>query len=506
MARIAVGGFQHETNCFVPTRTDFAYFASHRDRPPLVRGKDVLDWMRNISIALSGFIAEMSERHQLVPLLWTGGSAGGYVTRDAFERIAGELVGSLSREMPVDAVYLDLHGAMVSEDFEDSEGELLRRIRAAVGPKVPIVISLDYHANVTPQMVELTDGLVAYHTFPHVDRIQTGQRAARVLSTILEHGQPTGRALRKMPFLLALHCQCTLIEPSKSVVEEAIRAEKEDEDLVNLTYVAGFALSDLFYCGPSVIAHAYSQDAADAAANVLTRFITLREAEFVQPLFDVDDAVCRAIQIANGAHRPVILADPQDNPGSGATSDTTGLLKALVKHHAQGAVVGILWDPDAASAAHSAGQGADITLDLGGKFGPEGVSPYSGTFRVTRVGDGRMRTTGPSIGGRDIDLGPMALLTIDGVSIVVSSKRMQAFDQAPFRHVGVEPSAQKILALKSTVHFRADFGSFAEEILLVVAPGTALVDASKLPYRKLRPGVRLYPLGPAFYLQHHTTG
>src|SRR6266540_4001628 len=156
MPRVAVAGFHHETNCFVTPVTDFAYFASHRDRPPLVRGTDVLEWLGNTSFALSGFIKAMHE-HELVPLLWTSGGAGGLVTADAYERIASELVGRLSEAMPVDAVYLDLHGAMVSEPFEDAEGELLRRVRATVGATVPIAVSLDYHANVTPEMVEMAD-------------------------------------------------------------------------------------------------------------------------------------------------------------------------------------------------------------------------------------------------------------------------------------------------------------------------------------------------------------
>jgi len=496
MARIAVGGFHHETNCFVPTRTDFEYFAAHRDRPPLVRGQDVIKWLSNTSFALSGFLSTMGTRHDYVPLLWTSGGAGGYVTRDAFERIAGEIVGSLSREMPVAAVYLDLHGAAVSEDFEDAEGELLRRVRAAVGARVPVVISLDYHANVTPQMVQLSDGLVGYLTYPHVDRVQTGARAARVLSTILERGQPAGRALRKIPFLISLNSQCTLIDPSKAIIEKA--SQLEGGDVLNVSYLAGFPPSDLFYCGPSVIVHAYTQVEADAAADAMARDIALREAEFAQPLLAPDEAVKEAMRIARDATRPVILADTQDNPGAGGTGDTTGVLEALVRNGAQKAVLGILFDAEAAAAAHLAGEHAEIAIALGGKFGPEGVRPYSATFRVQKLGDGRMRTTGPSVGGRDIDLGPMVLLGIDGVSVVVSSKRMQAHDQAPFRHLGIEPKQQKILALKSTVHFRADFQPLAEKIIVVIAPGGHVVDTTKYAYQRMRPGVRLYPLGPEF--------
>src|SRR5581483_2723392 len=330
-------------------------------------------------------------RHEIVPLLWTSGGAGGLVTADAYARIAGELVGRLSAAMPVDAVYLDLHGAMVSEPFEDGEGELLRRVRAAVGPQVPIAISLDYHANVTPEMVELTDSLVGYRTYPHVDRPETGQHAARAVSLLLERGRPPGRALRKLPFLIPLNDQCTLVEPSRSVVARSVVAAG---DIVNLSYLAGFPPSDLYWCGPAVIAHAWSQAAAEAAADALARDIALAEPAFAVPMVSPDAGVREAMQIARTASRPVVLADTQDNPGCGATADTTGVLESLVRLGAEGAALGYLCDPQAAAAAHRVGEGAHITIALGGRSGPSGVVPFQGTFRVARLGTGRMRTTG----------------------------------------------------------------------------------------------------------------
>ena len=495
MARIAVGGFHHETNCFVRDRTDFAYFASHRDRPPLVRGREVIEWLGNTSFALSGFLRQMQTAHDIEPLLWTSGGAGGLVTADAFERIAGELIGRLSEASPVDAVYLDLHGAMVSEPFEDGEGELLRRVRAAVGQDVPVVISLDYHANVTPEMVSHTDGLVGYRTYPHVDRAETGEYAAHALSVLLERGRPKGRALRKLPFLIPLNDQCTLVDPSKSVVARSIVAEG---DLVNLSYLAGFPPSDLTWCGPAVIAHAWTQPAADEAAYALAREIERREPEFAVPMVSPEAGVREAIEIARTASRPVVLCDTQDNPGCGATADTTGVLATLVRLGAQGAVVGYFCDGEAAAAAHKAGVGATTSIGLGGRSGPEGVEPFHGTFRVDALGDGRMRTTGAVSGGRDIELGPMALLTVGGVSVAVTTKRMQALDQAPFRHLGVEPKDQKILALKSTCHFRAEFEPIAEKVIVVIAPGGYLADPAQYPFKRLRPGVRLRPLGPTF--------
>ena len=360
---------------------------------------------------------------------------------------------------------------------------------------VPVVYSLDYHANVTPAMVTLGDGVQAYRTYPHIDRVDTGVRAARLLREVLANGRPAGRALRKPGFLLPLNDQCTQVDPSRAIVERA--AALEGGAVLSVSYLAGFPPADLHDAGPSVVVYARTQAAADAAADALTAEIERREAEFAQPMLDPDAAVREAMRIAQQATRPVVIADTQDNPGAGGTGDTTGMLAALVRNRAQGAVLGFLLDPDAAQAAQAAGEGSSIELALGGRHGPEGCEPYRACFRVERLGDGRMTTTGPSVGGRRIDLGPMALLAVDGVRVVVTSRRMQAHDQAPFRHLGIEPAEQRILVLKSTVHFRADFQPLAEAVLVALAPGGHGVAPTRYPYRRLRAGVRLHPLGPA---------
>jgi microcystin degradation protein MlrC len=497
MARIAVAGFQHESNSFVASKTDFSYFLSHRDRPPMVRGHDILEWLNpsTSSFALPGFLAEWGAPNDIVPILWASGGAGGTVTRDAFERISAELIGRLSVELPLDGIYLDLHGAMVTEDFEDGEGELLRRLRAAMGESTPIVASLDYHANVTEAMVANADVLVAYRTYPHVDRVATGRRAAHALRHVLEHGKPAGRALRKIPFLIPLNDQCTLVNPSREVVDMSTRIPR---DVVSLIYLAGFPASDLRECGPSVIAYAASQDAADRAADELAGFIVGQEAAFAVPVEPEQDAVRRAIALAVSATRPVIIADTQDNPGCGGTADTTGLIKALLAQGARNAVVGYVCDPEAAAAAVAAGKGADIDLALGGRHGPLGVTPLAGRFRVSALGDGKFTTTGLVTGKRDVNLGPMACLDIGGVRIVVTSKRMQAHDPAPFAHVGIDPARVGILVLKSTCHFRAEFEPLASHVLVAASPGAFNADPCNYPYARLRPGVRMRPLGPVF--------
>jgi len=496
MARIAVGGMQHETNTFMPSVTDYAYFCTHRDRPPLVRGADVLKWLDGGSFGLSGFMAEIDPAHELVPLVWAGGGSGGMVTDDAFERIAGELVDELSRRMPVDAVYLDQHGAMVTQGFQDADGELLRRVRACVGPEVPIVASLDYHANISPEMVANADALIAYRTYPHIDRADTGRRAARALAAMLERGRPAGNAFRPLGFVVPSHQQATVMQPTKGFVE--LCDALETGEVFNVSYLGGFRLSDIYHCGVSVVANAWTAEAAEAAADRLAAEVLRREADFGGPMLEPDECVEKAMDIARGASRPVLICDPQDNPGGGGSGDTMGLLAALVRHGANGAVVGTVHDADAAAAAHAAGIGAEIRLDLGGKADIPGNDPLPGVFRVAALGDGRMRPTGPVIGGRDVDVGPMALIETGGVGVVVTTKRVQAFDQEFFRHLGIDLEAQKIIGLKSAVHFRAHFEPMAEAVLVVKAPGGCLADPRDLPYRNLQPGTRLGPEGPPF--------
>ena len=499
MARIAIGGFLHETNCFVAMRTDYDYYANGGEFPPLARESEVIERTQGAPFGMSGFLDEIGDSHELVPLIWGHGGAGGYITDDCFERIVGELIGKLSEAMatvPLDAVYLDLHGAMCSETYPDAEGELLRRVRACVGATVPVVITLDYHVNVTDQMVRYCDGMAVYLTYPHIDRQHTGGRSAKILKRILKEGIPTGKAIRHIPFLLPLNFQCTLVEPTKSVIEASIAAETGK--VVNLSYGAGFPPSDLAECGPAVVCHAYSQEAADKAADMLESMILNREAEFAEPLMEPDTAVSKAIELSKTSKGPVIIADTQDNPGCGGTGDTTGLLEALVQHGAKGAAMCVMCDPAAAETATKVGIGGEVTLDLGGKQIVEGVSPYHGTFKVVALSDGQFTTTGKSIPGRKVDIGPVALLKINDIEIVVASKRMQAYDQDIFKHIGVEPSDKKILVLKSTCHFRADFDPIASHTLVAIAPGAHIVDPRVYPYKYLRKGVRLLPKGEAY--------
>jgi microcystin degradation protein MlrC len=325
---------------------------------------------------------------------------------------------------------------------------------------------------------------------------ETGARAARLLHRRLKGERATAKAFRQAQFLIPLTWQCTLLEPAASLY--ASLPALENSGVASVSFTPGFPAADIWHCGPAVIAYATTQAAADRAADALLRQVVEREGDFAGKLYTPDEAVREAMRRAQAARRPVVLADTQDNPGAGGTSDTTGLLEALVRNEAQGAVLAIVADADAAAAAHVAGIGAAIDLALGGKSGAPGQAPFGGRFVVERLGDGNFTGTGPMWGGVKSRLGQMALLRIGGVGVIVAAKKLQAADQAIFRHLGVEPAEQKILALKSSVHFRADFQPIAEEVLVVAAPGPMLADPANLPFVRLRPGVRLHPLGPVF--------
>ncbi len=494
MARIAIAGFMHETNCFVPDPTDYDDFAHPSDRPGMPRGEEMLVEFEEKGASTAGFMAGNDGNHEIYPLLWASATPGGAVTKRAYEIISADLVSRLSQALPVEGVYLDLHGAMVSEEHEDGEGELLRRVRAVVGEDVPVVISLDYHANVTAAMVAHADAILPYRTYPHVDQYDTGKRAAAAMKRLLIEGRPTGRALRQLPFLLPLNFQCTLVEPSKGIVEAAM--SRQNDDMLSLAYLAGFPPADLRECGPTVSVHAYSQEEADAAADEIAQFVALKEATFAEPLLQPDEAVQEAMRLSENAAKPIVVADTQDNPGCGGSADTVGMLAALVHGNAQGAVFGVVKDEHAAAAAHEAGVGAEIELDLGGQTDLPGVEPFHGRFTVEVVNDGRYDTTGPVSQGKAYDVGLSALLSIGGVKVVVSSRRVQALDRSVFEHLGVVLEDQNIIVLKSTCHYRAHFDPIAETTFAALAPGGHGANPADFAFENLRSGVRYYPLGP----------
>lgn len=494
---IAIGGFQHETNTFAPSKATFDDFVRGRSWPPLAQGDEIFERSEGINVPIAGFIERLRKTtHRLVPTAWAGTSPSAHVTRDAFERICEMIVSRLRSAGRIDAVYLDLHGAMVAEHVDDGEGELLERVRAVVGADIPVVASLDLHANVTRRMVKHADALIAYRTYPHVDMAETGERAAHFLLARLEGLSRPHAVLEPLSFLIPLQTQSTMLEPGQSIY--AHLAKMEGGGIDTLSFTPGFPAADFPECGPAVFAYGRSAETAQRAAQALREHIEALESEFDTPVYTPEEGVRRAIAIARNATRPVVIADTQDNPGAGGNSDTTGMLRALVGANAQRAAIGLIVDPETALAAHAVGEGASLEVGVGGKSNIPGDAPFHARFTVERLTEGKFTCTGPFYRGVRMNLGPCACLRIGGVRVVVASDKPQMADQEMYRFIGIEPTREAILVNKSSVHFRADFAPIAQEILVCKAPGPMLADPSDFPWRNLKPGIRLKPNGPRF--------
>jgi microcystin degradation protein MlrC len=486
--RIAVGGFQHETNTFAPVSATYDDFLAADAWPGLVKGADLLDAVPGINLPAAGFIQEATAAHHtIVPLTWCAATPSARVTKDAYERIAAHLIEDLGTAGSIDAVYLDLHGAMAAEHIDDADGELLRRIRMLVGSSIPIIATLDFHANVSAQMVEHASLLVSYRTYPHTDMAASGARALKML--VDAAGWPLVSHLQQLPFLIPLPSQCTLLPPLSDVMQEVECLERAS--VVALNFTPGFPASDVPECGPAVFA--YGTDAS-AVANTTCRIrdiVMEREPEFRLEIFSIEAALAELTRTTNIRGRPIIFADTQDNPGGGGTSDTTTLLKAIAASPAQKVLAGLMFDPVAAEYAHQAGTGAFIDVDLGAHSGTPGETPLAARFEVIALGDGQFTASGPFYAGARMNLGRMALLRTGELYIAVSSRKQQAADQAMFHHLNADPRDFSLLILKSSVHFRAAFASIAQRIVLVEAPGANIADPAKLPFKKLRQGMRL---------------
>ena len=346
MTRIAVGAFLHETNTFAPTKATYQDFVHGGGWPSMAHGADVLKVMRSINVGLAGFVeAAEANGWELVPTISAAASPSAHVTRDAFERVMKEMVDGIAAAGPIDAVYLDLHGAMVTEHYDDGEGEILARVRKVIGKDLPLVVSLDLHANVSPEMVEHADALIAYRTYPHIDMADTGRACARHLALMLKTGQRFAKAFRQLPFLIPISWQCTNDQPTKGIYEKL--AALESEAVPTLSFAPGFPAADFRDCGPSVFAYGRTQADADAAADRLVALVESHEDDFDGRIYSPDDGVRLAMELAKSATRPIVIADTQDNPGAGGDSDTTGMLRALVRNKASGAT-GVIYDPQSA--------------------------------------------------------------------------------------------------------------------------------------------------------------
>jgi len=500
MPRILIAGYQHETNTFAPSLADWTAFTRGDSFPAFSQGRAMLDKLTGINIPIGGFIdAAKAHGWTLLPSCWAGAIPSSFVTRDAFERIAEAICHDVRQSLDsggLDGIYLDLHGAAVAEQAADSEGELLARLRAIVGPGLPIVASLDLHANVTQRMLALADALVSYRTYPHVDMAATGELAAELLARRLKAGRKQPLHARRLPFLIPLNAQSTWMQPAQALYEQLLALDRESGAV--LSFCMGFPASDFDECAPMVWGHG---EGTEAAVERLYAAVA-EPTQWRLDILPAREAVAQALALADGAAKPVVIADTQDNPGAGGDSNTTGLLHALV---AQGAgrrypgqvALGLLYDPAAAAAACAAGVGAELDLALGTAVptftGQPSDPPLRARCTVRAVSDGRCTLTGPMMRGLSVTLGPSACVDVDGVLVALVSGKKQLLDRELLRMVGIHAERMRLIVVKSSNHFRADFTPHASAVLVAKAAGPMAADPADLPWRHLPDSIRRRP-------------
>jgi len=503
--RIAIAGFQHETNTFVPNQTTLSDFEMADSWPPLLLGNKVISSTKGMNLPITGAVigAQPHPDVEIIPLVWASAEPGGIVTDHAFNHIVDIILIGLTQADPIDALYLDLHGAMVTHSFPDGEGELLRRLRQHLGQDIPIGISLDLHANVTSLMVDLSDIITIYRTYPHLDMADTGRRCMDHIIQITHDQIKTGskrrpcKSFRQIPFLIPLPAQYTAHDPCLSLYQKVETLSQAAT--AKAECAMGFTAADISDCGASILAYADDKAEAEAMTKQLYDMILSNEHHFDGKLMTADDAVKLAME--SDAKKPFILADVQDNPGAGGSGDTMGLVRSILDAGAEKALVGVISDPDFAALAVNAGIGGVISSNLGGKSGVVGDEPLTGKFEVIALSDGNFSYTGEMYKGGVAEIGPSCLVEVVGanhVQIVVSSLRTQCLDQAFFTHFGIDLREPRIIALKSTVHFRADFEPLSHQVINVISPGFFGCQLDQLPYQHLRHGLRLGPDGPLF--------
>ncbi len=487
-ARILTAEISHETNTFNIRPTDIAAF---QDRF-LLDGPAAIAARGASNTELAG-VLETARRHgwDMTHVISAGAGPGGRVTDDAFDQICAPLMQAADKG-GWDGILLMLHGAMVTASHDDGEGEILRRLRRIVGPDLPIAVTLDPHANVSTAMCELAQILVSFTTYPHVDVRATGQRVAELLHRTIG-GDITPRTLRAhRPMLEEANGGRTDIGPmiERHALARAFEARK---GVYAVSINGAFPCADIAEVGPTVLVTAEAELAgAQDMGEEIADDIWLRRDEALNSYLSATQAAAIAATWKPGSG-PLIIADYADNPGSGAYGDATALLGALLDAGVGDACFGPLIDAEAAAMLQTGDVGSTRTLRLGGRTAPQfGGGPLEVTGTLMWRGDGRVTGSGPILGGLQRSFGPTAVMRVDGVDILIVTIAHQMLDLRQFETFGINPSALRVVALKSMQHFRAAFAPIAGRIIMCDSGAMCTVDYAQMPYGTVpRP---IYPL------------
>lgn len=484
--KVAIGMIMHETNSWIPIRTEMKHFKERS----LYRGKDIIEEFSGTKTELNGFL-EASKRKQftVIPTLAASAMPSGKVTKSTYLQLLNELLRSLRSSGRVDGVLLALQGCLVVSDVSDPEGKILKKVKETVGQETPVVCTLDIHANVTNGMIDNCDGIFGYDTYPEVDHFERGLEAGeKIVPIILGKTHPT-LAMKKLPLLSPTQNIWTKAGPMSSLFKLA-RIYEKHRDVINVSIFNGFPQSDTPETGFSIVA--VTNGNKNLAERIVQR-IGLRAWSLRRQFFKKIPAAKEAIARAKRAKRkPVLLADMGDNPTGGSPGDGTVILEELLKAHVRDAVIATIWDPAVVLQASRVGVGRSFLTMLGAKTKASQGKPLKVKAKVRTLFDGKFVYKGPTKTGLQADMGRTAVLQIDGIDVIVTEIKIGPNDPELLRSVGIEPTSKEIIVLKSKGMYRDAFEPLIAEIIEVNTPGLSSVNLHEMPFRNIqRP---IYPL------------
>lgn len=483
--RVLIAGFKHETNTFSKLPTDLE---AYRSRALHVGDDEIRAEYSGTNTEIAGFM-EACEKYGWEPVLAVVADAtpSGLVTKEAFDTVTGHMAEAIESKGPIDAVLLQLHGAMVAEGHPDGESAVLTVIRDKLGRDVPIGVTHDLHANVTDKTAELANVIVSYRTYPHIDQHETATKCAALIKRAMDGEIHPKVTLKRGPQLDGVdHGRTTSPGPMLDILELA-DGLTERHGLLSASINAGFPWADVDYVGPTVIVVAdEGNNGADIAANTLRDELWRTRKTLTVDLVTAKTAITAAREKGKPG-KPYVIADFADNPGGGGYADSTGLLRAMIETGLENAAFSPLYDPECVKACEDAGEGAEIELTFGGKCDPPLGEPITATGTVVGLYEGKFKLEGPMATGVSINIGPAAVFRVGGIDIVLVARRAQNYDLQYFRAFGIEPTERTILGIKSAQHFRADYAPIACEIAVVdEGGGITSHNFTSLPYENVR--------------------
>lgn len=476
--RIAIGQVTHEANTFIPRELEI------EDIKALgwYHGEELIRHNTGLRTYLGGMIDAAARLGvELGPTFSASGGADAVFSRRTYETIRDELIAGLKQAQPFDAVALALHGAGIATGIDDIEGDILRHVRDLVGPNMPVVATLDLHGNITQEMVDLADLLLGVNFYPHVDSHDRGVEAIeRVVQIVRGEIRPTAY-LALPPMMIP---STTTEDSAATRINEACWEWEKRPGVLDCTFFHGFGWTDIPRAGVSVYAAADGDpDLARQAAEDMAALLWRTRDDFSVDPVSPAEAIRRALAVEG---QPVVINDGSDDPGGGAPGDGTYLLRAMIEADLQNACFGFIVDPETAAQAHAAGVGATIQVRLGGKTDDLHGATIETEAYVKCLTDGRFTHTTPLALGSPADYGRCARLTIGGIDVIVTSFRTQTIDQEIFLLHGIDVRRAKIVALKSSDHFRAGFRPLAAQIIGCHTRGLVSADLTTFDYQRLQ--------------------